>query len=232
MNSHHPPAEKTFPSIVDQLSKINSQTQIIAVSKLQPIDKIESLYFQGQKRFGENYVQEATEKIEQLKHLPEIEWHFIGSLQTNKVKYVVGKFELIHSVDSIKLMEALEKECIKKNCFQKILIQINLANEKTKGGFTKEEFLHWIRNNGLDHFPHLRFQGLMTMPPLENEGLENKKYFDELVLLQKSLIQSSSSKDARWEVLSMGTSSDYEIAALAGATYVRLGTILFGSRHS
>lgn len=203
--------------------------KIIAVSKLQPLDKIERLFHEGQQLFGENYVQEALEKISALAHLPEIKWHFIGHLQKNKVKQIVGRFDLIHSVDSLALAKVINHQCQLKNITQNILLQINVALEDSKGGFTTNEVRSaWGELNDLRN---LKIQGLMTMPPLTEADLSVCHYFGELRLLLEELRLSS--RDPReLRELSMGTSQDYKLAVQEGATFVRLGTILFGERHS
>jgi pyridoxal phosphate enzyme (YggS family) len=203
--------------------------KILAVSKLQPIDKIRDLYNQGQRMFGENYVQEALDKQEQLKDLKGIEWHLIGHLQKNKAKYVVGQFALIHSVDSLELAQTLSRQCDSKQVTQHILIQVNLANEESKGGFDKNSLLKCWQE--LSQLPHLTIEGLMTMPPLTETGEEVRPYFKELRELQQSLAKTTSSARHPLKTLSMGTSSDFRVAIQEGATLVRLGTILFGARN-
>lgn len=202
--------------------------RILAVSKLQPEEKIRALYQEGQRLFGENYVQEALEKHESLQDLADVQWHFIGHLQKNKAKQVVGRFALIHSVDSLELAEVLSRQCELKNVEQNILIQVNLAQEETKGGFDKRGLLHdWGKLTAL---PHLHIFGLMTMPPLTETGSEVRLYFKELRQLLKELQSQTDLKSHPLTELSMGTSHDYKVAIEEGATIVRLGTILFGER--
>lgn len=208
--------------------KICSPAKILAVSKLQSEDKIRSLYTEGQRAFGENYVQEALEKIDHLQDLKEIEWHFIGSLQRNKAKFVVGKFALIHSVDSVALAETLSHQCQNKKLTQNILIQVNLAGEDTKSGFDKSLLLQqW---DSLTKIPHLRIMGLMTMPPLTENAEDIRLYFRELRSLLEELQKRTDLHLHPLNELSMGTSHDYTVAIEEGATIVRLGTILFGER--
>lgn len=203
--------------------------KVLAVSKLQPTDKIRNLYNQGHRAFGENYVQEALDKQEQLKDLFDIQWHLIGHLQKNKAKYVVGKFALIHSVDSLELAQVLSRQCESKKVEQNILIQVNLAQEESKSGFDKDTVIaQWEE---LCKLPHLHIQGLMTMPPLTETGEEVRPYFKELKNLQQELLKKTNFGVHPMNVLSMGTSQDYKVALQEGATLVRLGTILFGSRN-
>ncbi|MBC7754815.1 MAG: YggS family pyridoxal phosphate-dependent enzyme [Moraxellaceae bacterium] len=192
--------------------------KIVAVSKLQPIDKIQKLYAEGQIDFGENYVQEALEKIEQLKDL-NIKWHLVGPLQKNKIKYLKNNFEYIHSVNSLETAQIISNQAEKINYLQKIFIQVNISNESSKSGFTVEEFQkNWPM---ISQLKHIKVIGLMTMPPLQNEPEQNQPLFKALKDLADQYQLSE---------LSMGTSHDYEIALKQGATWIRLGTVLFGER--
>lgn len=202
--------------------------KLLAVSKLQPAHKIHALYEDGQRSFGENYVQEALDKMEQLSSLPDIEWHLIGHLQKNKAKQVVGKFHLIHSVESLELAQALSRQCEAKQLEQNILVQVNLAQEETKKGFDKDT----VRNlwSEITKLPYLKICGLMTMPPLTETGEEVRPYFRELRELREELKKKTDTQTHPMTELSMGTSHDYLVAIEEGATIVRLGTILFGER--
>ncbi|MBC7371558.1 MAG: YggS family pyridoxal phosphate-dependent enzyme [Bdellovibrionaceae bacterium] len=210
------------------LGRTRESLKILAVSKLQPLQKIKNLYEIGHRNFAENYVQEALLKQENLHDLS-LEWHFIGSLQKNKVKLVVGKFELIHSVDSVELARAISNQAQKINTTQKILLQVNLAHEITKGGFTSESLSAiWPE---VCELSGISITGLMTMPPLTDDPEDVRSYFQELAKLQIDLIKRGSGRHKMRE-LSMGTSHDYHVAIAEGATIVRLGTILFGERPS
>jgi pyridoxal phosphate enzyme (YggS family) len=200
--------------------------KILAVSKLQNMMKIRQLNKQGQILFAENYVKEALEKQEDLKDLS-LEWHLIGHLQKNKAKQVVGNFALIHSVDSVELATVLDKQAESISANQKILLQVNLAGEETKGGFSKEELLEKFPT--LVTLKNLKICGLMTMPPLFDNPEQARPFFKELRELSEKLRADFKLNDDFCE-LSMGTSSDYMIAAQEGATIVRLGTVLFGER--
>lgn len=202
--------------------------QILAVSKLQPIEKIKVLYQEGQRLFGENYVQEALEKMNVLHELSGIEWHLIGNLQKKKAKIVAGKFKLIHSIDSMDLAAKLSEHCRSLGVTQNILIQVNLAKEETKQGFDKTELLaQWAQ---LTSLPALRIFGLMTMPPLTESAEQVRPYFRELRQLLDHLRSQTDLVRHPLEELSMGTSHDFTVAVEEGATIVRLGTILFGER--
>ncbi|MBC7466251.1 MAG: YggS family pyridoxal phosphate-dependent enzyme [Bdellovibrio sp.] len=200
------------------LKKLKSNQKILAVSKLQPIEKIKELHAEGQIDFGENYMQEALEKIETLKDL-KINWHLIGPLQKNKVKFLKTNFAYVHSVDSIELAELISKKAVEINHKQKVFLQINISGEQTKAGFDENAFVkNWDLVKAL---PGLEIVGLMTMPPLENEPEKNRIYFKKLTVLGETL---------GLHEFSMGTSHDYLVALEEGATWIRLGTILFGQR--
>jgi len=204
-------------------STLPKNCQIIAVSKLQPSEKIIEVYKLGQRHFAENYVQEAVKKISDV-NKEDICWHFIGSLQKNKVKDVVGRFEFIHSIDNLALAETIQKYAQKLNLTQKIFIQVNLSLEKTKGGVYKEDLSHLIE--AISKLQNIKIVGLMTMPPLNIDTENTRIFFQKLKKLQIVL----NKKFPDLTELSMGTSSDYLVAAEEGATFVRLGTILFGDR--
>ena len=202
--------------------------ELLAVSKLQPVEKIRRLYNFGQRNFAENYVQEALVKQQDLEDLSDIQWHLIGHLQKNKAKMVVGKFHLIHSVDSLDLAEVLSRQCDAKNVKQNILLQVNLAAAESKEGFSKTDLLQsW---NQLQKLPHLQILGLMTMPPLTEDPQSVRPYFKGLRDLKTELEQSRLDDRHTLQHLSMGTSHDFPVAVAEGATLVRLGTILFGDR--
>ncbi len=212
--------------LLKKLHRTRESLKILAVSKLQPIEKVRRLYSSGHKLFAENYVQEALLKQETLKDL-DIEWHFIGTLQKNKAKLVVGNFALIHSVDSFELAKAISAHAEKIKTTQKVLIQVNLAQEISKGGFDRETLLeHWSEISAL---LGLEITGLMTMPPLTDNPEDVRSYFRELRGLQIELQKRGAGRHHLHE-LSMGTSHDYHVAIEEGATIVRLGTILFGER--
>lgn len=224
---------KTVRFMLDKLNLqvLREQSQpakLLAVSKLQTAERIRELYSQGQRSFAENYVQEALEKFETLKDLPDIEWHLIGRLQKNKAKYVAGRFHLIHSVDSVELAESLNKVCENRNLHQSILIQVNLANEASKGGFDKAKLLAAWKS--LVQLSHLKICGFMTMPPLTETGDSIRPYFRQLRELREEFSLITDLEIHPLTELSMGTSHDFKVAIEEGATIVRLGTILFGER--
>ena len=199
---------------------------LIAVSKTKPASDIETLYNAGVRDFGENKVQELTSKYEELPK--DIRWHLIGHLQTNKVKYIVDKVHLIHSVDSVKLAKEIEKEAAKKNIIVNILVQVNVANEDTKFGLDNSEVLEIIKE--ISVLPHIRIKGLMTIAPFVDDGEENRKYFNQLKQLSVD-IKAKNIDNVCMNMLSMGMSGDYETAIEEGATLVRVGTSIFGVRN-
>lgn len=208
--------------------KAGSEVQLIAVSKRQPIDKVLDLIQSGQSHFAENYVQEFLKKYEVLKS-EEIKWHFIGHIQTNKLKSILGKCHRIHSIDSMKILESLNELGEGLKIPSNILLQLNLAQEESKGGLTAEQ----LRENWamIEKMRGVRVCGLMTMPPLQNHAEQNRPYFAELRRLLQGLKSGSAQTFHPLNELSMGTSHDFEIAIEEGATWVRLGTILFGARQ-
>lgn len=206
-----------------QAIKSFPEAKIIAVSKLQSEENIKKLADLGQKDFAENYIQEFSKKEESLRSL-KLNWHFIGHIQTNKLKLITGKTKLIHSVDSLKLLEKINQQSDLQKIKTDFLLQINLSKEDTKNGIYLEELEPIL--NQLTNFKSTVLKGLMTMPPLQNEPKQNLTYFKNLRQLRDSL----SLRFPTCRELSMGTSGDYVIALEQGATMIRIGTALFGER--
>ena len=199
---------------------------MIAVSKTKPIDMLQEAYDCGCRHFGENKVQELTDKYEQLPK--DIKWHMIGHLQRNKVKYIVDKAYLIHSVDSLRLAEEISKEAGKKGITAHILVEVNIAGEETKFGIAKEEAEELIRE--IAKLPSIQIEGLMAIAPYVENPEKNRQYFEDLYHLSVD-IQQKNIDNSNMSVLSMGMTGDYEVAVEEGATYVRIGTGIFGERH-
>ena len=198
---------------------------LIAVSKTKPLPMLQEAYECGIRDFGENKVQELMEKIPAMPD--DIRWHMIGHLQRNKVKYIVDKVYLIHSVDSLRLAEEISKEACKKNVCVNILVEVNVAEEDTKFGTTCEDAIALVEN--ISRLPNLKIHGLMTIAPnVENEE-ENRIYFNRLKQLSVD-IRSKNIDNVYMDVLSMGMTGDYQIAVEEGSIYVRVGTGIFGSR--
>lgn len=198
---------------------------LIAVSKTKPEDVLMEAYDLGVRIFGENKVQELTEKYEALPK--DIHWHMIGHLQTNKVKYIVGKVDLIHSVDSLKLAEAIEREAAKKDCIVQVLIEVNVAEEESKFGMKTEDVLPFIQK--IANYPHLHVRGLMTIAPFVKNPEDNRLIFKNLHKLSVD-IALKNIDNVNVNILSMGMTNDYEVAIEEGATMVRVGTGIFGVR--
>ena len=201
------------------------EVTLIAVSKTKPISMIQEAIEAGKKEFGENKAQEMKEKEETLQK--DLKWHFIGHLQTNKVKYVVGRAALIHSVDSLHLAEAIEKESAKQNLVSDILLEVNVAQEASKFGLKPEEVEPLIRE--IARFPHIHVCGLMTIAPYVENPEENRGIFCKLKKLSVD-ITTKNIDNIDMSVLSMGMTGDYEVAVEEGATHVRVGTGIFGER--
>lgn len=209
-------------------ASLGSQAKLVAVSKLQPAAAVRALADKGQKVFGENYVQEALAKIAELAD-PALAWHFIGHLQRNKVKQVVGVFSLLHGVDRVELTEEIQKVAVAKGLTQRILLEVNAAAEESKSGFVVGDDVSGFQAVAAGiaaRCPNVEIAGLMTMPPLFEDPETARPYFRKLRILRDAL---------RKEIptcveLSMGTSGDFKIALEEGATMVRLGTVLFGAR--
>jgi pyridoxal phosphate enzyme (YggS family) len=175
---------------------------------------------------GENYIQEARDKIGALSDAP-VSWHFIGHLQRNKAKYAVRLFDLIHSVDSLKLAGELDRQAGKTSKIQKILIQVNIGEDPAKFGTTAQDTLDLIR--AISRFEHLSIQGLMTMPPFFDDPVRVRPCFEALARLRDD-IRAAGIPRVFMEELSMGMTGDFETAIACGATLVRIGTAIFGSR--
>lgn len=202
------------------------EVTLIAVSKTKPYEDIEEALKSDVLDYGENKVQELSDKYERLPKT--INWHMIGHLQRNKVKYLVGKTKLIHSVDSIRLAEQIEKEFAKKDLTADILIEVNVANEDSKFGISCNETECLIRE--ISTLKHIKVCGLMTIAPYTDNPETNRKYFKKLKDLSVD-IASKSIDNVTMSVLSMGMSGDYEVAIEEGATMVRVGTGIFGKRN-
>ncbi len=199
---------------------------LISVSKTKPLEMIEEAMDLGYDVFGENKVQELVDKYENIKS--PVTWHLIGHLQTNKVKYIVDKVEMIHSVDSLKLAETIEKEAAKRDVVVKILLEVNVACEETKFGLKVEEVLPLIMQ--IKDFPHIKLAGLMTIAPFVADPEENRPYFRQLKQLLLD-INSKNIDNVSMNVLSMGMTNDYEVAIEEGSTMIRVGTGIFGERQ-
>lgn len=199
---------------------------LIAVSKTKPVSDLEEAYNLGVRIFGENKVQELADKYEVLPK--DIEWHMIGHLQRNKVKYIIDKVALIHSVDSLRLAETIEKEAAKHNITANILIEVNVAKEESKFGLMPEELDEFITK--ISGFSHIKVKGLMTIAPFVEDSEQNRIIFQRLHKLSVD-IEAKNVDNITMRVLSMGMTNDYTVAIEEGATMVRVGTGIFGARN-
>ena len=200
---------------------------LIAVSKTKPVSMLEEAYACGMRDFGENKVQELVDKYEVLPK--DIRWHMIGHLQRNKVKYIVDKVYLIHSVDSLRLAQEISRQAIKKGVICNILIEVNLAQEESKFGLcSNEEVISLVR--GIASLENIRIKGLMTVAPYTENAEENRAVFRAMKQLSVDIAKENIDNVSS-EILSMGMSGDYEVAVEEGATYIRVGTNIFGERN-
>ena len=221
--------EQVRRNIVEACKAVNrdpSEVTLISVSKTKPVSMLQEAYDAGSRDFGENKVQEIMDKYPQLPS--DIRWHMIGHLQRNKVKYIVDKVALIHSVDSLRLAETIENEAAKHNVTVPILIEVNVAQEESKFGLKTEEVLSLVESIAV--LPHINIKGLMTIAPYVEDPEENREIFRELKKLSVD-IAAKNINNVNMSVLSMGMTGDYQVAVQEGATMVRVGTGIFGERN-
>lgn len=218
--------EKRIQEACIRANRSRDEVTLIAVSKTKPVSMLEEIYAEGVRHFGENKVQELTEKYEQFPN--DMNWHMIGHLQRNKVKYIVDKVKLIHSVDSVRLAQTIEQEAAKKDIIVDVLIEVNVAEEDSKYGLKVDEVLPVIEEVAM--FPHIRIKGLMTIAPYVENPEENRDVFARLQKLSVD-IANKNIDNVSVSILSMGMTNDYEVAIEEGATMVRVGTGIFGERN-
>ncbi len=202
-----------------------SEVTLIAVSKTKPVEMLQEIYDEGVRTFGENKVQEICEKYEQLPR--DIEWHMIGHLQRNKVKQVIDKTALIHSVDSYRLAQEISVQAQKKKICMPILVEVNIAQEESKFGILADDTIQLVEE--IAALPNLAVKGLMTIAPFVTDPEENRTYFRQIKQLSVD-IKNKNIDNVSMDVLSMGMTGDYEVAIEEGATMVRVGTGIFGAR--
>lgn len=218
--------EENIKSACDKSGRSCEDVKLIAVSKTKPVEMLREAYDLGCRDFGENKVQELMDKYDQLPR--DIRWHMIGHLQRNKVKYIVDKVFLIHSVDSLRLAEEISKEAVKKNVTVSILVEVNVAGEETKFGTTAQEAISLVEE--IAKLPSIVIKGLMTIAPYVENSEENRLYFAKLKQIYVDIIHKNID-NVFMEELSMGMTGDYEVAIEEGATYIRVGTGIFGERQ-
>lgn len=217
--------EENIDKACQKAGRNREEVTLIAVSKTKPVAMLEEAYQAGCRHFGENKVQELVEKYEVMPK--DIMWHMIGHLQRNKVKYIVDKVYLIHSVDSLRLAEEISKEAVKKQVTVNILVEVNVAKEESKFGTTAEESLKLVEE--ISKLPGILIKGLMTIAPYVENSEENRQYFATLRQLSVDIMHKNID-NISMDVLSMGMTGDYQVAVEEGATFVRVGTGIFGER--
>lgn len=218
--------KNTIEGLVAELR--GKSCRLIAVSKTQPVDKIQEAYDAGQRLFGENKAQEMKQKYEVLP--TDIEWHMIGHLQTNKVKYIAPFVALIHSVDSTRLLEEINRQGQKANRIIPCLLQVYIAREESKFGFDEEEVRQLVNQPLPEQFPFIQIKGLMGMASLTENQEQIRQEFGTLRALFNELKSRQLPSNMEMAELSMGMSSDYQIALEQGSTLIRVGTAIFGER--
>lgn len=202
--------------------------QLVAVSKYHPVADLREAYDAGQRVFGESHVQELVAKHEVLPQ--DIEWHFIGHLQTNKVKYMASFVSLIHSADSVKLLKEINKQALKSERVVDVLLQLHVAAEETKFGFTPEEVVALLENDEWKSWTHVRIVGLMAMATNTDDEEQIAQEFERVKNLFFALKERFFAEEPSFRQLSMGMSGDYLIAQEHGSTMVRVGSMIFGYR--
>src|ERR1700712_1279557 len=220
-------------SIADNIKSLKNETdtikvQLVAVSKTKPVGEVKEAYDAGQRLFGENMVQELADKYERLPK--DIKWHLIGHLQTNKVKYIAPFISMIQSVDSLKLLQEIDKHAEKNNRVIDCLLQVYIADEETKYGLGFDEMIELLRSDEYAGLSHVRIRGLMGIATNTDIEKQIKDEFYELKTFFDGIKQSYFRKDPTFDVLSMGMSSDYKIAIEQGSNMIRPGSTIFGQR--
>jgi PLP dependent protein len=219
--------QENYLQIAKELQSAN--VQLVAVSKTKSVEAIKELYNLGQRDFGENYVQELVDKQAQLP--TDIRWHFIGHLQTNKVKYIAPFVHLIHGIDSYKLLKEVNKQAAKNNRIIDVLLQVHIAKEETKFGLDENELDDILgeHNNELSSLQNIRIRGLMGMASFSDDKNVVREEFKNLKRIFDHY-SALASANCQLHILSMGMSGDYQLALQEGSTMVRIGSLLFGSR--
>lgn len=216
-------------NLADLRKEIPQQVTLVAVSKFHPEEAIQEAYDAGQRIFGESKVQELTSKIT---HLPEdIQWHFIGHLQTNKVKYIAPFIDTIHSVDSLKLLIEIDKQAAKQNRVINVLLQMYIASEETKFGLSQEECITLLESEAYKECTNIKVRGLMGMASFTQNESQVHKEFAELKSIFSQIKEQFFVNDTSFDTISMGMSDDFGIAIEEGSTMVRVGSKIFGQRH-
>lgn len=218
--------EENIETACKRAGRDRKEVTLIAVSKTKPVEMLQEIYDEGIRCFGENKVQELTEKMPAMPQ--DIEWHMIGHLQRNKVKYIAGKVALIHSVDTYRLAEEINIQAKKRNIVIPILVEVNIAHEESKFGTTEEDAVLLVEE--ISKLENVRIKGLMTIAPNVSDPEENRPYFKKIKQLSVD-ITNKNIHNVSMDILSMGMTNDYTVAIEEGATMVRVGTGIFGERN-
>ena len=218
--------EENIKKACEKAGRDRNEVTLIAVSKSKPVEMLEEVYDTGIRNFGENKVQEMCEKMDVLPK--DIKWHMIGHLQRNKVKYIAGRTELIHSVDTYRLAEEINIQAKKKNIIIPILVEVNIAGEESKFGTSAEDAMLLVED--ISKLENVRIKGLMTIAPYVEDAEENRPYFRKIKQLAVD-IANKNIDNVSMEILSMGMTGDYMVAIEEGSTMVRVGTGIFGARN-
>ena len=218
--------EENIAKACKKAGRDRSEVTLIAVSKTKPVSMLQEIYDENIRHFGENKVQELCDKIEQMPQ--DIHWHMIGHLQRNKVKYIVGKVALIHSVDTYRLAEEINIQAKKKNVVVPILVEVNIAEEESKFGTSAEDAMLLVSE--IAQLENVQVKGLMTIAPYVENPEDNRAYFRKIKQLSVD-ITNKNIDNVSMEILSMGMTGDYMVAIEEGATMVRVGTGIFGERN-
>ncbi len=228
--------QHVLDQITDAAHRANRNTneiRLVVVTKMQPMEIMQAAVEAGVRIFGENYPEEGVMKIQSLPEKTGVEWHMIGHVQSRKARLVADHFALLHSLDSLKLAQRLDRFAAEANRVLPVLLEFNVGGEESKSGWNAVEESQWNiflpEIAKLLDLPHLRVQGLMTMPPLGTDPEESRRFFQRLRLLRDHLAEQFPQAD--WRELSMGTSADFQVAVEEGATLVRVGTAIVGARN-
>ena len=222
-------ASRVADRLLTLKSELPAGIELVAVSKFQPLDRIREAYEAGQRIFGESRVQELLDKIPQLP--ADITWHFIGHLQTNKVRQLIGHTALIESVDSERLIDIIDTESRRKDLLSKILMQVHVAAEETKFGFSREEIISYFKERKFESLTNTHICGIMAMATNTEDETTIRRDFAETASIFREIKEITGNSLRGFETLSMGMSGDWPLAVEEGATMIRVGSSIFGARY-